>query len=62
MVNVLDVRGGGAGVDVAFAVGWRPRATRARPPTAWSTPDWRLLEAAQEEIAEVTTDPHPQPV
>ncbi len=59
MVNVLDVRGGGAGIDIAFAVS-TPDSDARSPADRAIDASQRLLEAAQEEIAEVTTDPWPR--
>jgi hypothetical protein len=58
VVNVLDVRGGGGGVDVARAVGASESDT-CSPADRVVVAGWRLLNAAQEEIVEVTTDPWP---
>lgn len=59
MVDVLDVRGGGAGVDVLLAVA-RYESDSRSPADRVVDAGWRLLETAQDEIAEVTTDPWPQ--
>jgi hypothetical protein len=59
MVEVLDVRGGGAGVDVLLAVFGYESDSRSAADRVVEA-GWRLLEAAQDEIAEVTTDPWPQ--
>ncbi|MGO9959842.1 MAG: hypothetical protein ACLP50_28350 [Solirubrobacteraceae bacterium] len=59
MVDVLDVRGGDAGIDVALTVVAREGDSRS-PADRVVDASQRLLEAAQEEIAEVTTDPWPR--
>jgi hypothetical protein len=59
MVDVLDVRGGGAGVDLAFAVA-ASESDACSPADRVVLAGSRLLEAAQEQIAEVTTDPWPR--
>jgi hypothetical protein len=59
MVNILDASGGGAGVDVALAV-TASESNASSPAERVVDAAWRLLEAAQDEIAEVTTDPWPQ--
>ena len=59
MVEVLDVSGGGAGVDVALAVA-ASESEPGSPTDRVVGAAWRLLETAQEEIAEVTTDPWPR--
>jgi hypothetical protein len=57
MVDVLDLRGGGAGIDIAFAASMRDGSTPADRVVASGS---RLLEAAQDEITDVTTDPWPR--
>ena len=59
MVDVLDVNGGGAGVDVLLAVAGYESDSRS-PADRVVDAGWRLLDTAQEKIAEVTTDPWPQ--
>jgi hypothetical protein len=59
MVDVLDVRGGGAGVDVLLAVLGYESDTRS-PAERVLDAGWQLLETAQDAIAEATTDPWPQ--
>jgi hypothetical protein len=59
MVDVLDVRGGGAGVDVRLAVSGYESDSRS-PTDRVVDAGRRLLETAQDKIAEVTTDPWPQ--
>jgi hypothetical protein len=59
IVNILDTSGVGAGVDVSFAVA-AFESNASSPADRVVDAAWRLLEAAQEEIAEVTTDPWPQ--
>jgi hypothetical protein len=58
MVDVLDVRGGGAGVDVLLAVLGYESDTRS-PAERVLDAGWQLLETAQDAIAEATTDPWP---
>jgi hypothetical protein len=59
MVDVLDVRGGGAGVDVALTVAPGESDT-CSPAERVVRAGWWLLETAQDNIAEVTTDPWPR--
>ncbi len=59
MVDVLDVRDGGAGVDIALAVATYESDTRSAADRVVNA-GWRLLETAQDEIAEITTDPWPR--
>jgi hypothetical protein len=59
MVDILDVRGGGAGIDIAFAI-TPGDGDACSPADLVCGAGWRLLEAAQEEIAEITTDPWPR--
>jgi hypothetical protein len=59
MVDVLGVRGGGAGVDVLLAVSGYESDSRS-PADRVVDAGWRLLETAQDAIAEVTADPWPQ--
>ena len=59
IVDVLDVRGGGAGVDVLLAVAGYESDSRS-PVDRVVDAGCRLLETAQDKIAEVTTDPWPQ--
>jgi hypothetical protein len=58
MVDVLDVRSGGAGVDVLLAVAGYESDSRSAADRV-ADAGWRLLETAQDEIAEATTDPWP---
>jgi hypothetical protein len=58
MVDVLDVRGCGARVDIVLAVAGYESDSRS-PADRVVDAARRLLEAAQDEIAEVTTDPWP---
>ena len=59
MVDVLDDKDGGAGVDVLLAVAGYESDSRS-PAERVVDAGWRLLETAQEAIAEVTTEPWPQ--
>jgi len=59
MVEVLDIRGCGARVDVLLAVAGYEGSSRS-PAERVLDAGWRLLETAQDEIAEATTDPWPQ--
>lgn len=59
MVHVLDDSGCGAGVDVLLAVAGYESDSRLPADRVVDAGRW-LLEAAQDRIAEVTTDPWPQ--
>lgn len=59
MVDVLDIRGGAAGVDILLSVAGYESDSRSPADRVVDAGCW-LLERAQEEIAEVTTDPWPQ--
>ena len=58
-MEVLDVRGGGAGFDVLLAVADNEADSRS-PADRVVHAGWGLLDTAQVTIAEVTTDPWPQ--